>query len=70
MFLENSLQCQSFMTYNPAEKNVIVKIIYYMWRLVWRAVPISERSTENNILKLSLKKREKLSNSAVSVCII
>lgn len=70
MFLENSLQCQSFMTYNPAEKNVIVKIIYYMWRLVWRSVPISERSTENNILKLSLKKREKLSNSAVSVCII
>lgn len=71
MFLENSLQCQSFIMHNPAEMNVIVKITYYMWKLVQRAVPISERRRENNILKLSLKKRkEKLTNSAVLIYII
>lgn len=32
MFLENSLQCQSFIMHNPAEVNV--KITYYTWRLV------------------------------------
>lgn len=41
-----------FHMHNPAEVNVIVKITYYVWKLVERAVPISERSTEN-ILKLT-----------------
>lgn len=54
MFLENSLQCQSFMMHNPAAVNVIVKITSSMWKLVARAGLISERSTENSIRKLSL----------------
>lgn len=45
--------------HNPDAVNVIVKITYYMWKLAWRAVPISERITDSNILKLSLKKRKK-----------
>lgn len=54
MFLENSLQCQSFLMHNPAAVNVIVKIPSYMWKLVQRAGLISERSTENNIPKSNL----------------
>lgn len=53
MFLENSLQCQSFMMHNRAVVNVIVKITSYVWKLVERAGLISERSTENNSLKSS-----------------